>query len=31
MRLIDADELYPDCMTKNGTAFTTQFKIVEEL
>ena len=27
MRLIDADKLYPDCMTKNGTLAISQSQI----
>ena len=27
MRLIDADKLYPDCMTKNGTLAISQNQI----
>lgn len=29
MRLIDADKLYPDCMTKNGTLAISQSQIAE--
>lgn len=31
MRLIDADKLYPDCMTKNGTLAISQSQIANAL